>query len=217
MEMVEFQKDAIVDYLREQPGPVMEADLLKNLAGIRHLPSRNPDLFNLHFSLYHVLYILKNTLAGNGIYLHVDPMRIRLIPYPNVHECHHYLPERGFFCKEQCDKSYCSVHMPLYQDNQCRLSFDCLRDFYCNKENIAFGESDLLDKLMRGIIVYAFQKGEIDSALQFFDLRYPSKKIIQKKYYHLAMKYHPDRNNGDDTLMKKLNRSYQVLREAFVL
>jgi DnaJ-class molecular chaperone len=31
------------------------------------------------------------------------------------------------------------------------------------------------------------------------------------------MAYHPDRNRGDDSMMKELNRSYQVLMEVYVV
>jgi DnaJ-class molecular chaperone len=40
---------------------------------------------------------------------------------------------------------------------------------------------------------------------------------VKRKYHQLARAYHPDMKNGDDTLMKELNHSYQVLMEVFVI
>jgi DnaJ-class molecular chaperone len=34
---------------------------------------------------------------------------------------------------------------------------------------------------------------------------------IKKAYRRLALLHHPDKNNGDDTLFKKINESYQIL------
>ena len=34
---------------------------------------------------------------------------------------------------------------------------------------------------------------------------------IKKAYRKLSMKYHPDRNNGDDTQFKELNEAYSTI------
>lgn len=217
MKIIPFYRDDIVSYLRSHDRPVMEADMLKNLTELKSLPSKNDELFLYHFSLYHAMYSLKKQLAREGLYLHIDTMRISLTPYPPEGRCFHFNPEMGSFCSRPCSGNYCPNHLHIYQHDKDNLYYDYMHDFYINEDNISFGESELLAKLMNGIIVYAFHKGEIEDALQFFDLTHPNKKIIQNKYHKLAMKYHPDRNNGDDSKMKKLNHSYQVLREVYIL
>jgi hypothetical protein len=102
----------------------------------------------------------------------------------------------------------------MYADRQDAVSFDPLLEFYLNPENIAFGESDLLKKLMNGVMVYAFRRGEVRESLEFFDLVNPNRAIVRRRYRELARRYHPD-ITGDDAMMKKLNRSYQVLCEVF--
>lgn len=38
-----------------------------------------------------------------------------------------------------------------------------------------------------------------------------SKEEIKKNYYKLCLKYHPDKNNGDDTHFKKISEAYEHL------
>ncbi len=38
-----------------------------------------------------------------------------------------------------------------------------------------------------------------------------SKEEIKKAYKILALKYHPDKNNGDDLIFKNINEAYQIL------
>lgn len=45
--------------------------------------------------------------------------------------------------------------------------------------------------------------------------RFEQAKIEAKKNYKkLALKYHPDRNDGDDTKMKELNSLYDLLEKS---
>ena len=36
-------------------------------------------------------------------------------------------------------------------------------------------------------------------------------KEIKHSYYQLSRKYHPDKNNGDDTMFKKISEAYEIL------
>jgi len=39
-------------------------------------------------------------------------------------------------------------------------------------------------------------------------------KDIKQSYHNLSRKYHPDKNNGDDTIFKKISEAYQVLSDT---
>jgi hypothetical protein len=58
--------------------------------------------------------------------------------------------------------------------------------------------------------------GEVNDAKAFFGFDHdPSKEEIKRKYKELARKYHPDINDNDDTMMKKLNHYKDVLLQRF--
>jgi hypothetical protein len=214
--LTDFQTADIFNILISRDTPITEVDLLRILTGAQRMPAGRERLFELHFSLYHALYRLKFEAGASDYYLHLDPMGIRLIKTPDAGLCHHYVPEYGRHCGIPTHDGYCCFlhHDPGIHGT---LLFDPLHDFYTNADNISFGRNDILGKLMNGVIVYALRRGEIERALNFFGLSRPTLKKVKKKYHELAKSYHPDRNNGDDSLMKELNHSYQVLTEVFVL
>ena len=215
--MIDIDIDGIFEYLSLRDSPVMEIELLRLITGERRIPSDKDDLFILHFSLYHALYRLKFRAGGDGYYLHLDPMRIRMIRIPGQGECRRYIPERGLFCGAPAGRGrHCALHAADEED-AARPAFDPLLDFYTNEENISFGRNPILEKLMKGAIVYSFRRGEIDRALAFFGVKRPDMKTIKRIYRELAKAYHPDKNGGDDSRMKELNHCYQVVSEVFVI
>lgn len=217
-DLIPINRTQLRAYLLGKDAPVFEAELLKFAADISSLPDTTEELFRVHFSLFHELYGIKYDPDSRGYYLHIDPMRIRMLPVPKNGSCCHFFPEEGNFCGNAViTGSYCTEHEPLYSESISQPSFDPLYDFYMNPENIVFGSSSLLQKLMNGVIIYAFRRGEIERSLEFFNLVKPTGMRIRKRYHELARKYHPDKHNGNEDLMKELNRSYQVLKEVYVV
>ena len=218
-ELITISEDDLFEYLKEKDLPVMEYDIIKYIIP----PDKdNPDEYTLyvkHFSLYHALYKLKFYAGSKGFYLHLDCMRIRLVHIPGTGHCRHYNPEDGNFCGSAVSASgdYCTLHEDEYAHYRNSAAFDYLQDFYSDPENITFGESDILRKLMSGIRVYCCRRHDIDEALKFFGIHKPGKKLITSRYRELAGKFHPDRCGGSDEMMKKLNRSYMILKEVFII
>ena len=47
---------------------------------------------------------------------------------------------------------------------------------------------------------------------EILELKKNCKKCeIKKKYHELSLKYHPDKNNGEDDKFKKINEAYEIL------
>jgi hypothetical protein len=215
--MLQFESHKIFDFLTSREKPIMEIDLLRFATGRRLMPESRERLFELHFSLYHTLYRIKFEAGRSGYYLNLDPMRIRLIQVPGPSSCHFYFADTGSFCLRHANGSgLCALHArdpALLREP----SFDPLYEFYSNEENISFGKSGILEKLMKGVVMYAIRKGEIQRALDFFGLSRPDLKTIKKRYRSLARRYHPDMNGGNESMMKELNQAYQILLEVFVI
>ncbi|OHD69683.1 MAG: hypothetical protein A2W19_16690 [Spirochaetes bacterium RBG_16_49_21] len=215
--MHHFRTNTIFDFLASQSKPVMEIELLRFITGRRRMPQNRERLFALHFSLYHALYRLKLEAGRSGYYLNLDPLRIRLIQLPGPGSCHYYFADSGSFCGMAANGGgRCPFHVED-ADSLGKPSFDPLYEFYTNEENRTFGKSDILDKLMKGAVIYALKKGEIQKALDFFGLSRPNLKTIKKRYWELAKLHHPDLHEGDDAMMKELNYSYRILLEVFVI
>ncbi len=218
MKIIEISEIDLFDRLSSLERPVMEVELIRRFASGSLPADSTESLFVRHFSLYHALYGLKLSAGNRGFYLHLDPMRIRLIRLPEASMCHYYMPEDGRFCSLAAETGcFCQRHSSYGNDLLNRIAFDPMADFYLNPDNIVFGGSLILDRLMKGMTIYGLRKGEIDSALELFGISKPGKKTIQSKYYELALKYHPDKNDGSEAKMKEVNNAYHVLREVFFL
>ena len=216
-ELIVIPEEQLFGYLVNLDGPVMEHDLIKNLLVPVTGACEQHTLFVKHFSLYHALYKLKFSAGSEGYYLHLDCMRIRLVRIPGPGRCGHYDAESGNFCPEDAHGDYCDLHEAAYAHYRSSMTFDYLQDFYCDRENITFGDSELLERIMSGIKVYSFRRRDIDTALEFFGIHKPGRKIITRRYRELAGKYHPDRCGGSEEMMKRLNSSYMILKDVFVV
>jgi hypothetical protein len=135
-------------------------------------------MYERHFSVYHALYMLKDEAGRSELYLHIDPLRIRLLPIPEAGFCGHYYPDKGSFCMKETGSLFCEKHcgdiapeIPL---------FDPMAQFYLDPENIAFGESEILNEIMAGFRIYFIRKSEIDKALILFNINKPARKTISR-------------------------------------
>src|SRR4030042_3368742 len=126
--LIPFNPADISDFLLSRDSPVMEVELLRIITGEQRMPAARDSLFVLHFSLYHALYNLKYHAGACGFYLHLDPMRIRLIKTPGAGRCHHYFPETGIHCGHPSDGgSYCNRHHDPYSLTAISYAVFCLK------------------------------------------------------------------------------------------
>ncbi len=205
----------IRSFLLGQSGPVMEIELLRLTTGSTKMPADIESLFAVHFSLYHRLYRLRDRCPGH--YLHLDPMRIRLLPVPSKGACGRYYPVQGEFCGASTGpgRALCAAHERIFPGSERMPSFDPLRTFYSDGDNISFGSFPLLSKIMSGVLSYAFRKREVDEAMSLLGIVTPDRSLIERRYRLLARKYHPDLHGGDGAMMRRVNDAYSLLKAIF--
>ena len=79
-----------------------------------------------------------------------------------------------------------------------------------------FNFNDFNQQFNNGNFAQQTNLSEINDAKEFFGFESdPVKDEIKKKYKALARKYHPDINDHDDELMKKLNHYKDILMKRF--
>jgi len=224
--LIAIDDSKLIAILNSFEKPVMEFELLKKLKLSVSKNDRN--LYDIHFSLFHALYNLKFNLLSSKEFLHISSMNIKLTKYPDIGKCKFYFEDRGFFCnrnvvndsiikqKQRTENNYCSFHDCYFKNQFLDVTFDPLTSFYLNPENILWGNSKILKKVLNGFNLFSSKKGEVEEALNFMDVKYPTKKILKNKYKELAFLYHPDKKGGDESLMKRLNYSYLLLKDIFI-
>ncbi len=196
----------------------MEATVFREFLSEQPWYDDQQSLFIRHFSLFHALYNLKNEVVKEGYYIHTDPMRMGVAPYPGHGLCYHYYPEEGQFCARVAkEDAYCIMHEPSYTHIKKSLVYDPLREFYLDEKNVAYGESRQFNNILNGVNTYVVHKRDVDHALETFDIRHPCRKTIQGRYRMLVKKFHPDRPGGDLNTMKDINRQYALLLKVFTI
>ena len=191
MKLIKLDENNLKQILLQQTKPIMEYDLIKQFTVLTNIAATKDRLYTQHFSLYHALYKLKFNGGNKNLYLHLNPLRIRLLKIPARQQCQYYHEPVGKFCLKRSSQLFCAEHINCHPQHATAVSFDPLFDFYLNPDNITFGNSDLLIQLMDGVKIFAFKKQEIDQALQLFQLTKPTKQAIQNRFHVLARKMHP--------------------------
>lgn len=213
-EVIEYDDDDVFSYLIDSEIPIFESTMIRDLNDLKSLPSNQNILYQLHFSLFHKLYLMKTKFGNSGYYLHIDSMRIKLLLIPKKNCCQFYDAESGKFCNGDCESEsiFCEKHNVLRNDYNNTLIFDPMRTFYENKENILFAKDGKIFEIMNNIKFYALRSGEYENALKIFDFKVVSKIKLRKKYIELSKMYHPDNNGGNNLKMKDLNWAYNILK-----
>jgi hypothetical protein len=89
MELIKIDKIELQAYLSGLSGTTGEYEILKKFTPANKESGEPYSMYERHFSVYHALYLLKNEAGSNGLYLHIDPLRIKLLPIPGKGFCGH--------------------------------------------------------------------------------------------------------------------------------
>ena len=177
----------LLQILQNSPQGYTEYELLKLLQSrkegiFENIEYHNPTaLFKVHFSLFHHLYQLQQTLwCDTAFHLDVSPLRI----------CIHTTTNKP--------GKHLAEHNPL-------------RDFYLESENLEkTGDDEIKHMLDRFWTLMRFHEKE-QLALAELELQKPvSYAQIKKQYKKLSLRHHPDRG-GEKEKFQQLYEAMKVL------
>jgi hypothetical protein len=186
---------AVEQILRAEPAGLSELALIKRLQRepwslVGEVTFHDPAaLYPVHFLVFHVLYRLRDQLAGESLALHISPLVIRL--------------ERS--------NIVAGSGMPDGEDK--------LRTFYLDLSGYELPEEDILqmvDDFWAGRSGSAPDSRELEEAsttLGFTQMP-DSFPEIKQQFRRAVMKEHPDRG-GDTERIQALNQAFSVLKTHF--
>lgn len=185
--------------LTHQPDGLSEYELLNQLAA-QHpffsesdgndcppendLTSRDLNLFQRHFLLFHCLYLLEQQYrADQSGVLSISALEIRLRPYPANKQ----------------------------EETQNLATADPVRDYYLDITQLQTTGEDEIDEML-GKFWLALARHEVrDETLALLDLTDPVDDLtIRKRYREKVMQHHPDRG-GDLGTIQQLNAAISKL------
>jgi len=214
--LIHVDQKQLFDILILSKEPLMEAQLLKEVFSLSHIPSSSEELFLYHFSLYHALYLLKRSSLCDEFILTIYTMGISLNPKNDYTFCQYYDYEKDTYCNSKAEKNqFCLKHSDGH--SEWYVVFDPLRRFYEDPENVLFGNSELLARGMGSIFLYIAKKDDVHRAFKFFQINEKTINGLKKKYRDIAKKYHPDINLDDGKKMKLINYYYELLKDIYLL
>ncbi len=179
----------VLTILQTQPAGLSEYELIRRLAADGHtgfqgeLRGDSARLFRMHFTLFHVLYRLREGLgrAHRGT-LHISPLRIVL---------------HGYSRNQAGNRDLCD-HDPL-------------RDYYLNLDRLDNTSAADVDALLDSFWSRMNDGGQRKDALRTLGLNDPvDNNTIKHRYRRLVVRLHPD-SGGDAQRLRDVNAAMAIL------
>jgi hypothetical protein len=203
----------IKDYLDSLKEPCYESQLLKIVFNDMEIVNEDSlTLFQNHFVLFHILYLLQDEYYKENKYLHVHFMRIFLLDYPPVNQCRYYNEHLGKFCCALTEQNndYCSNHLKQIGDKN--IEFQSSKYFYLDKTNYKKFNNETANDLLNGVWEVLSDYDNYKKSFEILGLPESSgMDLIKKQYKYLAKKYHPDINSENEKKFTEINNAYRYL------
>lgn len=208
-----INKKKIKEFLLSLKSPAYESTLLKlAFPDMDILNASALTLYQNHFVLFHLLYLLQNYFYPHNKYLHIHFMRTFLIDYPGENQCRFYEETFNRFCLAECPnhKSYCDFHLKIVGEN--KIEELSSKYFYLDHNNYYSLDEKTAASFINGAWEILTHYKSYRKSFEVLDLPETSDlKIIKKKFRYLAKRYHPDLRNGSPEKFYEINRAYRLL------
>ncbi|OHD15272.1 MAG: hypothetical protein A2Y34_06040 [Spirochaetes bacterium GWC1_27_15] len=207
-----LNKDKLIDFLSSLKKPCFESELLKVVFQDNDILRVDAlTLYQNHFLLFHLLYLLQQDYYKQNKYLHVHFMRTFLLEYPKEGKCRFYNDDLGLFCgaDSSLENNYCDFHYKKLENEIEHLS---TKYFYLDKENYYKLDKDTAESFINGTWEILANYGEYKKSFETLELPETSDiEMIKKQFKTLAKKYHPDMGADSHKKFNEINRSYRLL------
>ncbi len=199
--------------------PVPESVLLERFfPDAREIMIGSPgqQLFDIHFTLYHHLYLLADELAGSEYFLFIRSMYIYLLTRPAPEHCSWFDAGRAVFCGVETAQGepFCAFHRERESavKNAGTLSFSSLRNYYLDPGNLNPEEANRMANLSRGILRYGASGEEVERSLDLLGIDIDcSVDRLKRRFRYLSKRYHPDTCLDDMGDFRQMRQAYSLL------
>lgn len=180
-------KAPVLSILRDSPGGLTEYELIRRLeADQASFPDAGEDaglaLFRKHFMVMNALYQLQDSLIGDGFYLAISPLSIRL----------EAAGDRG---------GRLPAHGPDAR----------LREYYLDGSRLMQTSAADVERLLAGFWEHYLAIGKRAEAFRALGLEGDEDwAAVQQAYRRLAARHHPDRG-GEPAEFIAIREAYEIL------
>jgi hypothetical protein len=208
-----IDRNKLKDHLQSLKSPCYESELFKIAFPQSMISGADPlELYQNHFLLFHILYLLQEDLYLENKYLHIHFMRTSLVDYPGAGMCRFYDEYAGRFCGEGCREreNYCVYHLEIVGENE--IEELSARYFYLDKENFYGLNRKTAEAFIRGTWETLRYYNDYKESFRILDLPESADiDMIKKKFRALAKEYHPDLGAISHERFNEINRAYRLL------
>jgi len=201
----EMDEDAVLEFLLNADGPVFESVLIR----LAWPPADDPSfVYTRHFALYHRLASWQARFHREGKYLHMDCMRIRLLPYPHPGTCRYYDDRNGSFCASLAlpGVNACSRHQGMVDG----IFLAPLAGYYLEKEHHAADRSAVLARYQG-----AGPLTELLAAYNDLGVSPDAEwQTVRKQYHDMVFLCHPDTGSGDAERLARIQAAWRRISKA---
>lgn len=169
-------------------------------------------LYQHHFILFHLLYMLQDKFLQKEKHLYIHFMRTVLMDYPEHKKCRFFNETTLRFCAAACtsDHNFCAHHLANADDTA--LETLSIKHFYLDQANFYCLDQKTADAFINGTWELVANYDEYRDSFSILGIPETADlRMIKRKFRSLAKKYHPDHGEPCSDAFKSINRAYQLL------